>query len=159
MKTYSVVYPIKQYQVTYKNHIPTEHAANIIIKKAKQLPYMQEHADSMSIIETEEPGERKKCRIHNGRHVLNEDYFYYDALCKGTLIEDDVVDELINSLPPRYLSHSLFQSGEPCSMRMDGDKARNTYATYVRVDKNTWMFCEDCFYGESEQRGKEIAYA
>jgi len=155
MKVYRVVYGDG---IVYRDGIPTPHAANIVMKQAAQRPYMQANLLTMRKQEYNVPGKRRPNRFMGGRQVLNRDYYYADALCPGALVENEVISELIDALPPTYLSSSLFQSGGAYSMREIDGRCRPTYATFQRVDHDTWKYCGACFRGEKEERGEELPY-
>ena len=82
------------------------------------------------------------CRILNGRKVLNRDWMYCDALMAGDLVENDVVDDFMNCLPPACYRSDCAQLGEAHSTEKDHTgKYRSTYLTFKRFDKETWEFC------------------
>lgn len=90
------------------------------------------------------------CRILNGRKVLNRDWMYCDALMAGDLVENDVVDDFMNCLPPACYRSDCAQLGEAHSTEKDHTgKYRSTYLTFKRFDKETWEFCGYCFRGEN----------
>lgn len=90
------------------------------------------------------------CRILNGRKVLNRDWMYCDALMVCDLVENDVVDDFMNCLPPACYRSDCAQLGEAHSTEKDHTgKYRSTYLTFKRFDKETWEFCGYCFRGEN----------
>ena len=77
-----------------------------------------------------------------------EDYFR-----PGDIVEEDIVDNLVNSVPPRTLRSDCTQAGEPYSAERDGDgKYRNTYTTFHRVEGGKWQYDGECFAGENENQ-------
>ena len=94
----------------------------------------------------------EKCRDYNGKPVYNKDWYYgIDALEVGDLVEEDIVNELINCLPPRSTRENCTQLGEPYSHEVDADgNCKPTFATFKRVAESTWEFCGNCFGGKSE---------
>lgn len=98
--------------------------------------------------------------IFNGKEVLTQDNFDYSKVQIGDYVEQAVVDDAMDLLPPACMTGRCSQVGEPYSTRFDINKGcyRNTYATFTRVAKGIWMFCGHCFYGEIEERGTEPPY-
>ena len=98
-------------------------------------------------------------RIHEGKPVFNRDWYYGpDALYIGDLIEEDIVDDVINCLPPVCMRSDCVQLGEATSQRYDENgRVRTTYVTFKKIADKTWEYCGDCFPGENEQRGKDIS--
>lgn len=63
----------------------------------------------------------------------------WGAYCKpGDIVGEDVYDYFLNILPPRTLTQSLLQVGEPHShmMNQKTGKYQATYATFETVGKN-----------------------
>lgn len=90
------------------------------------------------------------CRILNDRTVLNRDWMYCDALMAGDLVENDVVDDFMNCLPPTCYRADCAQLGEAHSIEKDHNgKYRSTYLTFKCFDIETWEFCGYCFKGEN----------
>ena len=100
----------------------------------------------------------KDCREYNGNRVYNEDWYYgTDALQIGDLVEEEIVDYLINCLPPACMRSDCSQLGEPANHKVDENgKCRATYETFKRIADDIWEYCGDCFQGENVQRGTEI---
>mgnify|MGYP001521448757 FL=1 len=81
----------------------------------------------------------------------------WGAYCKpGDIVGEDVYDYFLNILPPRTLTQSLLQVGEPHShmMNQKTGKYQATYATFETVGKNDgaifYRYCGNCFAGETE---------
>lgn len=100
----------------------------------------------------------KECRIHEGKKVYNTDWYYgTDALFIGDYVEEDIVDDLINMLPPACMRSDCSQLGEAADHKVDENgKTRATYATFKKIAEHTWEYCGNCFRGENVARGKEI---
>lgn len=101
---------------------------------------------------------------YNGKEVFTRDTFSYEDIEIGDYVEQAVVDDAMNMLPPACMRSSCSQVGEPYSHRQDPDtgKWRATYATFKRVTSGSdgiWEYCGHCFYGENEERGKAPVYA
>lgn len=111
------------------------------------------------VIEATYEGKRpKETTTYEGRTVHNTDTFMY-AYPVGTLVEEEVVDDAIDALPPVCTKSSCAQPGEPKGNRIDENgKEHFTYHTFKRVAKGIWEYCGDCFRGENVQRGKEPVY-
>ena len=69
---------------------------------------------------------------YNGKEVFTRDTFSYKDIEKGDYVEQAVVDDAMNMLPPACMRSSCSQVGEPYSHRQDPDtgKWRATYATF-----------------------------
>lgn len=103
----------------------------------------------------------KECRQYNGKKVYNESWYYGpDALEVGDLVEEKIVDEAMNMLPPACMRGDCSQVGEPANHMYDNDngKIRPVYTTFKRVAEDTWEYCGSCFRGENVQRGKKLSY-
>lgn len=155
------------YEVVYDHGDYTLHAGNSIIfpeielaekymKHYQSLPWMNE---SLYIRETVYEGRKlKECREYRGRKVYNKDWYYgTDALEIGDLVENEVVDDLMDCLPPICMRSDCSQVGEASSSRIDENgKYRSTYCTFKQIDSGIWEYCGDCFKGENAQHGTEI---
>ncbi|PLT76290.1 hypothetical protein [Mediterraneibacter gnavus] len=100
---------------------------------------------------------------YNGKEVFTQDTFSYEDIEIGDYVEQAVVDDAMNMLPPACMRSSCSQVGEPYSHRQDPDtgKWRATYATFKRVTSGNdgiWEYCGHCFCGENEERGKDPVY-
>jgi hypothetical protein len=78
----------------------------------------------------------------------------------GDLVEDAIIDEMINCVPPACLRSDCMQCGEPYSHREDPDtgKWRATYTTFKRFADGIYEYCGNCFCGENVERGKDPVY-
>ena len=100
---------------------------------------------------------------YNGKEVFTQDTFSYEDIEIGDYVEQAVVDDAMNMLPPACMRSSCSQVGEPYSHRQDPDtgKWRATYTTFKRVTSGNdgiWEYCGHCFCGENEERGKDPVY-
>lgn len=100
---------------------------------------------------------------YNGKEVFTQDTFSYEDIKIGDYVEQAVVDDAMNMLPPACMRSSCSQVGEPYSHRQDPDTGRwrATYATFKRVTSGSdgiWEYCGHCFCGENEERGKDPVY-
>ena len=70
----------------------------------------------------------------------------------GDLVEEEIVDNLVNCLPPASLSAHYFQLGEPHSHEYDPRKDRfcPTFLTFF-PDSEGWRYCGNCFLGDRTQ--------
>ncbi len=104
--------------------------------------------------------------MYNGKKVYTLDEFDYSKVRVGDYVEQAIVDDAMDALPPACMKRNCSQMGEPYSHRQDPDtgKWRATYATFKKVcgewSKNTeiWEYCGHCFCGENVERGKDPAY-
>lgn len=108
------------------------------------------------------PGGVKPAQLWNGRLVLDEDTFSYTEAKPGDYVTQGVVDDAIDCVPEACFCNECAQMGEPKSSRFDErtGKWRNTYHTFRKVGGKwpdcVWEYCGDCFYGETEMRGKPM---
>lgn len=102
--------------------------------------------------------------MYNGKEVFTEDTFTYEQAQIGDYVEQAVVDNAMNCMPPASMSARCAQLGEPYSHRMDPEtgKLRATYATFKRAageyPNAIWEYCGHCFRGENVERGREPVY-
>lgn len=100
----------------------------------------------------------------NGKPVWTEDDFTYDAVKIGDYVEQAVVDEAMDCLPPACMRSDCSQLGEPYSHMIDerSGKVRATYETFKKVGgewpNGIWEYCGRCFRGENVEREKPILY-
>ncbi len=82
-----------------------------------------------------------------GESALN-----FSDYCKpGDAVDEDIIDYFIGLLPPRTLTMTFVQVGEPYSYKKDKNKHyRNTYSTFIKR-KNQWYFCGNCFAGRDTE--------
>ena len=102
-------------------------------------------------------------KTFNGKKLVTiEDWKdSFDNCCKvGDYVEREIVDEMINCVPPACMRSYCMQCGEPYSHREDPDtgKWRATYTTFKQVANGVYEYRGHCFYGENEERGKKPVY-
>ena len=108
--------------------------------------------------------EIKNQATYNGTEVLTEETFRFSTVKIGDYVEQAVVDNAMDLLPPACMRSDCSQVGEPYSHRLDPDsgKWRPTYATFKKVageyPNGIWQYCGNCFRGENVERGEESAY-
>lgn len=70
----------------------------------------------------------------------------------GDLVDEEIVEEFVNCLPPTTLRGDLVQAGEPYSHQYDleTDQWRATYTTFAKVD-GEWVYCGKCFVGKTKE--------
>lgn len=97
---------------------------------------------------------------YNGKEVFTQDTFSYDKVQIGDYVEQAVVDDAMDCLPPACMRSTCSQMGEPYSHREDPEtgRLRATYATFKKVDKGIWQYCGHCFRGENVERGSDPVY-
>ena len=93
--------------------------------------------------------------MQSHQKILTQEEFDYSTSRAGDLVEDAVVDDAMDCVPPAWMSGACRQMGEPYSERMDPltGKYRPTYATFRRISKGVWQYCGHCFQGETVERG------
>ena len=80
-------------------------------------------------------------------------------------MEQAVVDDAMDCLPPASMSARCAQMGEPYSHREDPETGRlRPYLLHVQAvwpeswPNGIWQFCGCCFQGETVPRGKDPIY-
>lgn len=69
----------------------------------------------------------------------------------GQMVDNAVVWELIECLPPAYWHHGVFQVGEAYSH--DKDTCQPLYATFEQVNTDgLWQYKGHCLKGQTENR-------
>lgn len=102
--------------------------------------------------------------VYQGKEVWTQENFDYSKVQIGDYVEQAVVDNAMDCLPPACMRSDCSQMGEPYSHREDPEtgKLRATYATFKRVvgewPNGIWQYCGHCFCGENVERGKDPAY-
>ena len=101
--------------------------------------------------------------LYNGKEVWTEENFSYGTVEVGDFVEQAIVDNAMDMLPPACMTSACAQIGEPYSHREDPEsgKWRATYATFKRVTSGRdgiWQYCGHCFRGENVERGKDPVY-
>lgn len=102
--------------------------------------------------------------LYEGKEVWTEETFSYQTVQVGDYVDQAVVDNAMDCLPPACMTSQCSQMGEPYSHREDPEtgKWRATYATFKRVDgewpNGIWQYCGHCFRGENVERGKDPVY-
>lgn len=90
---------------------------------------------------------------YNGKDVIDrEHYFGLNACETGEYFSNELVREFIDQLRPAHMTSSCFQMGEPVSHEDDHGRLRATYATFIRISKDIWKYCGNCFLGEQEMQ-------
>ncbi len=98
---------------------------------------------------------------YNGKEIWTQETFDYSKVQIGDYVDQAVVDNAMDCLPPACMSSRCSQLGEPYSHRQDPDtgKWRATYATFKRVagtwPEGVWEYCGHCFCGETAERGED----
>lgn len=86
-----------------------------------------------------DPGERCDCQDrpvkYNGKPIFTQENFNYSEAKIGDYVEQAVVDDAMDCLPPASMSARCAQMGEPYSHREDPEtgRLRPTYYTFKRV--------------------------
>lgn len=78
---------------------------------------------------------------------------FEDYCSPGQEVDEEVIEQFINSTPPTLLWLSCTQAGEPYSFESDECGAcRPTYPTFHRTQEGGWVFDGYCFYKENKNR-------
>lgn len=156
---YVVVYGNNGYELPAGNYtvFPEKWMAEKYMKHYQSYPWMDKE---LYIKEAVYKGEKQTEPIyHDGKQVYDDSwYFGCAALEIGDYVTEDIVDDMINCLPPACMRSDCSQCGEPVNHMIDEKtgKERPTYTTFRKVAENVWEYRGDCFRGENEQRGMEI---
>lgn len=75
----------------------------------------------------------------------------------GDYVEERIVDEMRDCLPPTSLKRGYLQVGEPYSHEYDPDTGhwRPTFGTFLKQGEH-WMYCGNCFAGKTTEPVKPI---
>ena len=68
----------------------------------------------------------------------------------GDYVEERIVDDMRDVLPPAKMEHGFLQVGEPYSHEFDPETGhrRGTFPTFVKEGQN-WKYCGNCFIGKT----------
>lgn len=80
-----------------------------------------------------------------------EDAKYFSDIAKvGDEVEEAIVDEFANCVPPKIFNTNYVQCGEPYSHELEEKtgRYRATYTTFERED-GRWVYRGHCFLGEN----------
>lgn len=74
----------------------------------------------------------------------------------GDYVEESIVLEFLNCVPPATNSCDLVQCGEPYShmLNLKTQKWSATYTTFA-MDSQGWKYCGHCFLGEKENMERQ----
>ena len=95
----------------------------------------------------------------NGKKVFTSDEFEYSKAKVGDYVEQQVVDDAMDILPPACYRADCAQIGEPHSHMDDPitGRWRETYTTFKKIGgeypNGIWEYCGHCFRGENVERG------
>lgn len=103
---------------------------------------------------------------YNGKKVYTMGEFICDRARIGDYVEQKIVDNMLDALPPVCMCSNCSQPGEAVSHRQDPDtgKWRATYTTFKKVfgtwskGDEIWEYCGNCFCGENVERGKDLVH-
>lgn len=84
------------------------------------------------------------------KHVTMEMWTnnFQDVAEVGDSVDESIVDEFANCVPPAWYSSGLVQCGEPYSHEKDEKSGnfRPTYVTFLKED-GKWIYKGHCFRG------------
>ena len=84
--------------------------------------------------------------------IYTTEVFRYETAKVGDLVEQAVVDEAMNCLPPACMTARCAQMGEPYSHLPDHTGTwRATYATFSKVCEGVWEYRGHCFSGQTDE--------
>ena len=148
-KGYQVVYDYNGTELCLSNTIfPLKELAEKYMKNYKELH--KRFNETPYIKETVYKGRKlKDCRIYDGRKVYNQSWIFgIDTLNVGDLVEQEIVDDIVDCMPPACMRNDCTQCGEPSYFAKDENgRCRDTYSTFKKIADRTWEYCGDCFKG------------
>ena len=79
------------------------------------------------------------------------------AASPGDYVEERIIDQMRDCLPPACMNFGFLQMGEPCSHELDPDtgKWKPTFATFKK-DGQQWTYCGNCFYKQDTPPRSEM---
>lgn len=73
----------------------------------------------------------------------------------GQQVENDLVWELIDCVPPAYFKRGVFQVGEPKST--DAETLKSLFDTFTHDGEGeNWIYRGECLYGQTENRERKV---
>ena len=100
---------------------------------------------------------KEEC-VYHGKHVYDlDDFPGIGALEVGDLVNEEVVQDLMDTLPPTHYSNWLAQVGEPYDHVLSKDgHMMPIFATFKRLaPAAVWEFCGNCPEGYNPDREKQ----
>lgn len=153
MKVFKVFYKYKDFELSasqneflsieaaelFKKRYQASHIDDILsIKEVESWYFTPEHPERIP-----EPNTEK-----DGRVIFSQDFFCYDSARVGDLVAYQVVDDLLNSVPPLYYK-DICQTSEPYSHTAEGP----LYITFKHFN-NDFIFCGACLAGKTENKSE-----
>ena len=135
------------------------------MSKFRECPYCGSNIDfgercDCQGAKAEEQREQEQANEAEEPHVLTMEEWEaagdFESFAKpGDPVEEAIVDEFMNCVPPLILRANLMQGGEPYSSREDPrtKRWRQTYTTFERR-AGQWYYCGHCFPGETVEPEK-----
>lgn len=98
--------------------------------------------------------EKELEKSFNGKKVFTQETFDYSVAKIGDYVEEAVVDDAMNVLPPACMKAECSQMGSPYGHKDDPETGewRATFTTFKRVSNDIWEYCGHCFLGENKER-------
>lgn len=92
-------------------------------------------------------------KMYNGKIVSTSETL--KTIHVGDYVNDDVVMDFINSVPPKLWCEKFVQVGEPVDCKYDHEKGvwRETYMTFAKIAEDVWECRGNCFENEYKMRG------
>ena len=82
--------------------------------------------------------------------IYTEDTFNFSTAKVGDLVEEKVVENFMNLLPPVSMTRECSQLGEPYNhIEDENGKFKPVYATFKRLKQDVWIYCGYCFRGQN----------
>lgn len=84
---------------------------------------------------------------YQGKRVFVIANWFCDVGKVGDLVEEKIVMDIANCVPPKTFERNFVQCGEPDCSAKEGE----TYATFVKIDEDVWEYRGSCLRGHKEQ--------
>lgn len=158
MTGYRAVYDVHEdgkYIFDCGNHyvFPDKEMAEYVAKEFNNRPYRNRKSKAYVVEDVYEGKRPKENTEYEGKTVFSIDYWCYDRPI-GSLVQEEVVDDLINSVPPKSMRRNCMQGGECADTVQEG----NRYPTFKQVAENVYEWCGNCLRGQNVSTGTELQY-
>ncbi|MBQ7818485.1 MAG: hypothetical protein IJ341_02190 [Bacteroidales bacterium] len=76
----------------------------------------------------------------------------------GDTVDEEIVEEMMNNVPPLYYHSAYRQCGEPADHRKDVEHGwyAPVYTTFKKNSDGVWIYVGECFKGESEHQSNKL---
>jgi len=141
----------KTWEVISSENITAREKEEIIKEIVKNRPILYSDVSPRIYNKEIEVKSEKK----NMKEWKESSYVYLtDYLKIGDMVDKDILEYIMNSIPPKTMTGNILQGGEPYSSDKDG---KNTYITFAKENPfGEWYYKGACLKGETENKEKEF---